>query len=170
MDEAVRPTAAAPPERSGPPRSVIAAALAIIALVAISVIVAVALPDEPATYPADSPEAAFQAFYGAWETGDTDAAYALLSADVKRTFTADSYRDRDSEQSWQRDEDRRVVLLKSEVTGDRAVLDLRVDTFYDGGFGGSRYSDDRSIRLVRVDGAWHIDQPLLGIEPTGYEY
>lgn len=174
MDDAaeVQPgvQATAPPARSGPPRSVLVAGLAIVALVAIAVIVAVALPDEPATYPAGSPEAAFQVYYQAWERGDGEAAYASLSSDVKGDITSAEYRRRDSEQSWQRDEDRRVVLLRSEITGDRAVLDLRVDQFHEGGLGGDRYSYDRSVRLVREDGVWLIDEPLVGIEPVGYEY
>ena len=174
MDDAaaVQPEvqATTPPARSGPPRSVLVAGLAIVALVAIAVIVAVALPDEPATYPAGSPEAAFQAYYQAWEVGDTDATYAALSSDVKSDVSADEYRRMVSEQSWQRDEDRRVVLLRSEITGDRAVLDLRVDQFYEGGLGGDRYSYDRSVRLVRENGVWLIDEPLVGIESGGYGY
>lgn len=170
MDDVAEIQAAAPPARSRPPRSVLLAGLAIVTLVAIAVIVAVALPDEPATYPAGSPEAAFQTFYQAWEAGDTDTAYAAMSSDVKRDITSDEYRQMDSEQSWQRDEDRRVVLLKSEVTGDRAVLDLRVDQFYQGGLGGDRYSYDRSVRLVREDGVWLIDEPLVGIESVKSGY
>lgn len=170
MDDVAEIQAAAPPARSRPPRSVLLAGLAIVTLVAIAVIVAVALPDEPATYPAGSPEAAFQTFYQAWEAGDTDTAYAAMSSDVKRDMTSDEYRQMDSEQSWQRDEDRRVVLLKSEVTGDRAVLDLRVDQFYQGGLGGDRYSYDRSVRLVREDGVWLIDEPLVGIESVKSGY
>ncbi len=171
MDDVAEVQAAPPPARSRPPRSVLVAGLAIVALIAIAVIVAVALPDEPATYPAGSPEAAFQDYYQAWEAGDSETAYESLSSDVRRDITSDEYRRMDSEQSWQRDEDRRVVLLASEITGDRAVLDLRVDQFTQGGgLGGDRYSYDRSVRLVREDGVWLIDEPLVGVEPVGYGY
>lgn len=170
MDDEAEVQAAGPSGRSRLPRSSLVAGLGIVALVAIAVIVAVTLPKAPATYPAGSPEAAFQAYYQAWETGDTDAAYTSLSSDVRHDLTSDEYRRRDSEQSWQRDEDRRVILLHSEIIGDRAVLDLRVDQFREGGLGGDRYSSDRSVRLVREDGVWLIDEPLVGIEPAGYKY
>ncbi len=146
------------------------ATLAIVALIVVAVIVAVALPDSPTTYPAGSPEAAFQDYYEAWETGDTDEAYAHLSSNVTGDLTRDEYRRMDSEQSWQRQEDRRVVLLGSEVTGDRAVLELRIDQFYEGGLGGNRYSSDRSVRLVREDGVWYVDEPLVGVESVGFGY
>jgi hypothetical protein len=164
------PASAPAPIRSGPPRSVLAAAAGIVALVVVAVVVAVALPDQPTSYPAGSPEAAFQGYYEAWEAGDIDAAYAHLSSDVARELTQDEYRRMDAEQSWQRQEDRRVVLLHSEITGDRAVLDLRVDQFYEGGLGGDRYSYERSVRLVREDGVWLVDEPLVGIESSGYGY
>ena len=45
------------------------------------------------------------------------------------------YRNRDSERSWQRDQDRRLVLLGADVTGERALLNLRVDEFIGGGLG-----------------------------------
>ena len=173
MDDGAEVQAPAPSgssARSRLRRSGLVAGLGIAMLVTIAVIVAITLRDGPATYPAGSPEAAFQAYYQAWETGDTDAAYASLSSDVRHDLTSGEYRRQDAEQSWQRDEDRRVMLLHSEITGDRAVLGLRVDQFREGGLGGDRYSSERSVRLVREDGVWLIDEPLVGIEPAGYKY
>lgn len=152
----------------GLPRSVLVAGVAIAALIGIAVLVAVVLPARPTEYAAGSPEAAFQDFYRAWEDRDIDAAYGHLSSTVTRQLSPSQYRIADSDQAWQRDQERRLVLLGSEVTGDRAVLDIRVDEFSGGGIGGQRYSYDRSVRLVRENGTWLIDEPLVGIESVGY--
>ncbi len=169
MDDA-EVQAAAVSGRPRPPRSVLLATVAIAALVVVAVLVALALDDEPTTYAVGSPEAAFQAYYEAWETGDTDAAYSLLSSNVTSDVTAAEYRRMDSEQSWQHEDDRRIVLLGSTVTGGRAVLDLRIDRFSEGGLSGDRSSDERSVRLVRENGAWLVDEPLVGIESFGLGY
>lgn len=150
------------------PPAVVLVGIALVVLVVLALVVAVVLPPRPATYPAGSPEARFQAFYSAWEARDLDTAYALLSAEVRASITPAEYRRMDDEMVWVRSQDRRVLLLASEITADRAVLDLRVETFSSGGLGGQRYSYDQSIRLVREDGEWFIDQGLLGVEPGYY--
>ncbi|OGO58421.1 MAG: hypothetical protein A2Z32_08870 [Chloroflexi bacterium RBG_16_69_14] len=152
------------------PRSVLLAGAAIAALIVIALIVAVALPARPTEYPAGSAEAAFQDFYRAWESRDIDAAYHHLSTNVTGHLSLSEYRSIDSDQSWQRDQDRRLVLLGADVTGDRAVLRIRVDEFSGGGIGGRRSSFERSVRLVREDGTWLIDEPLVGIESVGFMY
>lgn len=140
--------------------------VAIIALVVVALIVAVALPNRPTDYAAGSPEAAFQDFYEAWETGDIEAAYSHLSSAVTAEMTLSEYRRMDADWSWQRDQGRRLVLLNVDVTGERATLHVRVDDFYQGGLSGQRNSYERSVRLVRERGSWLIDEPLLGIEST----
>jgi len=173
MDERSEPIeiAPAPPRRrAGFPRPVLLAVAAIVALVALGLFVAVGLPDRPTRYPAGSAEAAFQDFYRAWEARDIEGAYGLLSPEVKAELSLSEYRRLDTEQSWQRERDRRVVLLGVDLTGDRAILDIRVDQFSEGGLGGRRDSFDRSVRLVRVGGAWLIDEPLVGIESDKYGY
>jgi hypothetical protein len=143
---------------------------AISALVVIALIVAVALPDRPAEYAAGSPEAAFQDFYEAWETGDIEAAYGHLSSTVAADMSLSEYRRMDADWSWQRDQGRRLVLLSVDVTADRSVLRIRVDQFSEGGLAGERYSYERSVRLVRERGTWLIDEPLVGIEPVAHQY
>ena len=146
------------------------AGAAIAALVAIALIVAVALPREPTAYPAGTPEAAFQDFYRAWEAGNIGAAYGYLSPEVTKELSLTEYLRMDTDRSWQRDQDRRLVLLAVDVTGDRAVLHIRVDQFSGGGLGGGRSSFERSVKLTRASGAWLIDEPLLGIASVGYGY
>jgi hypothetical protein len=162
--------AAHPSGRVPFPRSVLLIGAAIVALVVIALIVAVALPNRPTDYPAGSPEAAFQDFYEAWEAGDVEAAYGHLSSAVTADLTLAEYRRMDADWSWQRDQDRRLVLLSAELTGERATLRVRVDEFYQGGLSGQRNSYERSVRLVRELGTWLIDDPLLGIEPVPSYY
>jgi hypothetical protein len=143
--------------------SVVLVGVGIVALVVIALAVAVARPNRTVDYPTGTPEAAFQDFYQAWEAGDIDAAYEFLSPAVKADLTLVEYRRADSEQSWPRDGDRRVVVVGADVRGDTAVLQLRIDEFYDGGLGGERYSREQTVRLVRDGSAWLIDEPLLGV-------
>jgi hypothetical protein len=141
---------------------------AVILAVAAVAILAVALTVRPApSYPADSPEAAFQAYYTAWEARDLDTAYGLLSERVRAQVTADRYWQDDRDYGWSRDQGRRVVLVGSHVTGDRAALHLRVDEASQGGpFGATdTWSWDTNVVLVREDGAWHVDNYLAGLEP-----
>jgi hypothetical protein len=131
--------------------------------------VALAAPVRPAVYAPGTPEAAFQDFYAAWEDRDLETAHAALSTEVRRDLSLADYRRMDSEMTWMRDEDRRVVLLSSRIDDDRAVLDLRVDQFSGGGgLGGDRSSWERSVNLVREDGDWRIDEGLLGVETVAY--
>lgn len=160
-------------ERSNPagarvPRAALVVGGAIVALIALALVVVLAVPKGLTAYDSGSPEAAFQAFYQAFEAGDVDAAYALLGSSVTGQMTLAEYRRLDSEQAWQRDQDRRVLLLGADLTGDRANLRLRVDEFSQGGLGGNRYSSERTIRLVREGGAWLIDEPIVGIENVAY--
>lgn len=154
---------------TGLPRSVLITIGAIVVLVVVAVLVAVFLPDRPTTYPAGSPEAAFQDYLDAWTAGDLETAYAGLSSTVRSDLDLETYRRIDAEQSWQRTMDRRVVLLGADVTGERALLRLRIDQFTSGGFGGDRYSEERTVRMVREDGAWRIDEPLVGTELGWYK-
>jgi len=170
MDARIETTPTPSVPTYGLPRSVLLVGAAVAALIVIALLVAVVLPARPTEYAAGTPEAAFQDFYRAWESGDIDAAYGHLSSNVTGQLTLTEYRTRDSEQSWQREQDRRLVLLGADVTGERALLSLRVDAFSGGGLGGQRSSYERSVRLVRENGSWLIDEPLVGIESTGYMY
>ncbi len=158
------------PSQARASRSVLVVGGAIVALIFLALVVVLAAPKGPAAYDPGSPEAAFQTFYQAYEAGDVEGAYALLSTGVRDDLTLSEYRRLDTEQAWQRDQDRRLVLVGSEPTGDRATLLLRIDEFSQGGLGGNRYSHERTIRLVREAGSWLIDEPIVGIESVAYGY
>ena len=161
------PSPQEPPSRRIP-RSVLLVGGAVAGLIVVALLIALADPVQPTAYAPGTPEAAFQDFYAAWEDRDLETAYGLLSDEVRSGLTLVDYRRQDTDMSWAREQDRRVVLLGSRVTGDRAVLDLRVDQFSEGPLGGDRYSYDRSVNLVQEAGVWHIDEGLLGVETVYY--
>lgn len=158
------------PSQARVPRAALVVGGAIVALIVLALVVVLAVPKGPTAYDPGSPEAVFQTFYQAYEAGDVEGAYALLSSGVKNQMTLAEYRRLDADQAWQRDQDRRVVLLRADPTGDRANLLLRIDQFSQGGLGGNRYSYERTIRLVRAGGMWLIDEPIVGIESVAYGY
>jgi hypothetical protein len=174
LDKIDRPAASVDRATPAPGRIPIAGLVvvsAIVALIAIALILVLAVPQDTTSYDPGSPEAAFQTFYLAFEAGDLEGAYALFSRDVKARLTLAEFRQLETEQSWQRDQDRRVVLLETDVTGDRASLGLRIDAFYEGGgLGASRSSQERTVRLARQDGAWLIDEPIMGVESLTYGF
>ena len=159
-----------PPKPGRMPAAAIVTGIALVALVGLAVGVALLAPRGPASYEPGSPEAAFQAFYQAYEARDIEASYALFSPAVRATLPLDEYRRLEADFGWQHEEDLRVVLLGADVIGDRATLRLRIDRFSGGGFGGERYSESRSVRLVRADGDWLIDERLVGVEPVPFGY
>ena len=158
------------PSRARIPKAGLVVLAAIVASIAVALVLVLAVQRDPTTYAPGSPEAAFQMFYQAFEAGDLDGAHALFSADVKRQLTRSEYRRFEAEHGWQRDEDRRVIHLRTDVTGDRASLHLRIDTFYQGGLSASRNSQERTVRLVHEDGVWLIDEPIIGVESITYGF
>jgi hypothetical protein len=140
---------------------------AVLALALVAALVALASPRTAPTSPAGSPEAAFQAFYTAWQERNLEAAYALLSDRLRAQATLDQYRQMDRDFGWGREQDRRVTLAGSRVNGEHATLDLQVEDFHSGGplGGGWTSTWKTSVPLIHEGGAWHIDEFLAGLEP-----
>jgi hypothetical protein len=159
-----------PSARARIPRAGLIVVGGIVALIGVALVLVLAVPAGPANYEPGSPEAAFQTFFQDFETGDLDGAHALFSSSIKEQLTLAEYRMVSAEYGWQRDEDRRVVLIGTDVAGDRASLHLRIDQFNGGGLGAARTSYERTIRLVRENGAWLIDEPIAGVEYVSYGY
>ena len=170
MDERSSPAPASTSGRGRLPTSVLLVGVGIAALIAFAVIVVMTAKTDPTDYAPGTPESAFQAYYQAWEARDVEGAYGHLSSAIRSDIDLAAYRRFDAEQSHQRDQDRRVVLLGVDIDGDHAVLDLRIDEFSESGFGGDRYSHERSIPLVHEDGAWRIDEPIVGLENMAFKH
>src|SRR5688572_226679 len=143
---------------------------AIVALIGVALVLVLAVPKAPTSYEPGSPEAAFQAFYRAFQDGDLEGAHGLFSSSVKGQLTLAEYRSVSAEHDWQRHEERRVVLAGTDVKGDRADLHLRIDQFSGGGLGAARNSYERTVRIVRESGVWLIDEPIVGVENVTYGF
>lgn len=162
----------APPQRRARPGPVAIVAIAIGAgvLLLAGLVAAVLITRPAATYPAGSPEAAFQAYLFAYRTGDVEAAYGAFSGDVRSRLTLAQYKGLDADQRrWQAQEDPRIVLDRTDRTAaDRVTLQMTIEHFNPGVFGSSRWTEPLSVRMVREAGAWRIDDPLLGTQPAPY--
>jgi hypothetical protein len=167
-DEPVRTRASV--DRRGPPMAILVTLSAIVALVVLALVAVLAAPRGPAVYEPGSPEAAFQAFYQAVEARDVEAAYERFSPDVRSGMPLAEYRRLESDLGWQFETDRRVVLLGADQDGDRATLRLRIDYLPEGGLGAERWSDTRSVRMIRDAGTWLVDERIVGVEPVPYGY
>ncbi|HLA17077.1 MAG TPA: hypothetical protein VJZ72_09285 [Candidatus Limnocylindrales bacterium] len=150
---------------TGPSRLLIGTTIALIVLaVAAVAVVLVGRPSGTASYPADSPEAAFQLYLTADEGTDPAAAYAAYSTRVRETWPYDEYlQARDMYAGWQRD-GRRVWIDRADRDGDLASLYLTVEFTSGSGIGASTWTDHREVRMTLEDGAWRVDQRIVGLE------
>ena len=161
-------------QHPAPDRSLLVIGGGVVVLVVAAVITVALLGSRDAQpFPPDTPEGVVQRHLAAVEDEDHEAAWAYLSAAVQSDLSLDEYRraSRDYGSYWAGS--RRVLFDRSEVDGDRARVWLTVEEYYDGGpFSGTNaYRSPREIALVREDGEWRIDDPIIGLEPMpGVEY
>lgn len=162
------------PNSPAPDRSLLVIGGGIAVLVVVTVIAVVLLGSrEAASFSADTPEGVVQRHLAAVEEEDYETAWGYLSADTQSELSLDEYRRAARDHGYYVGGSRRVLFDRSEVDGDRARVWLTVEEYYDGGpFGGATtYRSPREIALVREDGQWRIDDPLIGLEPMpGLEY
>jgi len=140
-----------------------------IGVVAILAVVAVGLSAarDPDQFPADSPQAALQAYLQAFEDEDYEAAYASFSADVQRQMSLEEFERAATDYHQYATESRRVLYDGVETDGDeRATLRLTVEVSYGDVLFADRYSYPAEVRMVREDGAWRIDQALVHLDPA----
>lgn len=151
-----------------PDRSLLAIGGGVAVLVAAAVIAVVLLGSrEGPTFSADTPEGVVQRHLAAVEEADYEGAWAYLSAAVRSDMPLDEYRRAARDYGYYGGQSRRVLFDRSEIDGDRARVWLTVEEYYDGGpfGGGDTYRSTREIGLVREEGEWRIDDPLIGLEP-----
>jgi hypothetical protein len=125
----------------------------------------------PATFPADSPEGTIQRYLAAWDDRDMAAAHAFFSAQVRESMDLEAF-ERAREQ-WAQytpsERARRALFGSSRVAGSEAFVTVTIEEFSADGLGGSTYRYDQELRLVREDGAWRIDEPLVWLEVAPVE-
>ena len=156
---------------AAPDRSLLLIGGGVVALVVVAVIAVVLLGSGRAPeFEADTPEGVVQRHLAAVEDEDYDTAWGYFSSDVKADLSVDEYRRATREYGYYGGQSRRVLFDRSEVDGDRARVWLTVEEYYDGGpfGGGDTYRSSREIALVRDDGAWRIDDPIIGLEPMPF--
>lgn len=154
------------PKTAGPSRPIVwlTIALVVLAVVAVAVVL-LGGRAAPATYPADSPEAAYQAYLAAYDDPDPAVAYAALTQRVRDSWPYDEYlRARDTS-GWQWQQDHRVWIDRVDRSSDRATLHLTIEFSSGTGLNTSTWTDRREVRMALEDGGWRIDQPLVGFDP-----
>jgi len=143
-----------------------------IGVVAILAVVAVGLSAarDPDQFPADSPQAALQAYLQAFEDEDYKAAYASFSADVQSQMSLEDFERAATDYHQYATESRRVLydgIDQVQTDGDeRATLRLTVEVSYGDVLFADQYSYPTEVRMVREGGAWHIDQALVHLDPA----
>ena len=156
-----------PPELD---RTLLAIGLGLLGLVVVASLLVVVLgSSEPAQFPDDSPEGTVQRHLDAFAEDELEEAYALFSSDVQQGMSPEQYEQAVRDYgTYASGITRRVLFDRSDVDGEEATVHLTVEEFYGGGpfGGGDTYRSPREIHLVREDGAWRIDEPLVGLEPA----
>jgi len=151
-------------------RSLLYVALGVVALAVVTIVVVLlAGGREAAQFPADSPEAAFQAYLAAYDEGDLEAAHAYFSAAVREQMDRGAYQRAVDSWGVGTEPDRTVLFDSTTGTGDRVQIHLIVEEFYGDGLSGDTYRSPRDVRLVREDGEWRIDQALIWLDPAPIE-
>jgi hypothetical protein len=143
-----------------------------IGVVAILAVVAVGLSAarDPDQFPADSPQAALQAYLQAFDDEDYEAAYASFSADARGQMSLEDFDRAATDYHLYATESRRVLydgIDEVETDGDeRATLRLTVEVSYGDVLFADRYSYPTEVPMVREEGAWRIDQALVHLDPA----
>lgn len=138
----------------------------LVLLLVIAAVVATLALDagKPASYPAGSPEYAFQRYYQAFQTGDMQAAYASFSQRVRDQLSYDQYVWYATKFQPPLEQSTVVRIDHVNRTNGVVTLYLAVERASGSGLDVSRYTEQRSVRLVEEAGGWKIDEPLAGIE------
>lgn len=162
----------APASASSGNRTLLFIGLGVVGLAVITILVVLLAGDrEIADFPSDSPEATLQRYLVAYDAGDLDAAHEFFSAEVRQRMDRAAYQRAVDIQGhgFSTDGSRSVLFDRTDGAGDRVELHLIVEEFYGDGLDGETYRSPRDIRLVREDGEWRIDQPLVWLDPAPIE-
>ena len=144
----------------------------VVALVIITVVVVFLAGDRTAVdFAEDTPEGALQRYLRAFDDGDLDAAYAYFSADVRADMDRDAYERTVAmyHPGIGVDRTRRALFDGRLGEGDSLRLKVTVEEIYGDGLGASSNRYQREVRMVREDGGWRVDEPLVWLEPSFVE-
>lgn len=150
------------PEPTGGGRSTWLAGgiVAIVLVIVAAATLVLAAGREDASYPPDSPEAAFQGYARAWDAGDTEGAWDMLTTTAQGRVSKFEFRDANS---WRGEEQQRLWIHDRSGTDERVVLHVTIETTGGGLlFGSGDWEETARVTMVREDGDWKIDTPLVG--------
>ena len=156
------------PNRAGSrDRSLLFIGVAVVALAVLTAVVVMLAGDrQAADFAPGSPEDTLQRYLAAYEDGDLEAAHRYFSADVRERMDLEEYERAVDSWGVGSEPERSVLFESSSGTGDRVELHLIVEQFAGDGLSGETYRSPRDIRLVREDGEWRIDEPLVWLDPA----
>jgi predicted lipid-binding transport protein (Tim44 family) len=134
-------------------------------LVAGAVVVLLAGARSPTAFPADSPQAAMQRYLAAWDDRDYATAYGLFSSRVQErgSLAAFERAAKSGGVGGSPDITQAVLIDGAEIDGNEATVHLTVEERYRDELTIDTFRSPREVLLVREDGSWKIDQPLLGV-------
>ena len=150
------------PQHSGRSAWLLGGVLVIVLVIVAAAAVMLSSAREDATYPAGSAEAALQEYFHAWRSGDIEAAYAALSSRAQARVPRDEFR---HAQTWQGESRVRVWIDERTEIADRVGLDLTLEETYDGFLRLARDTTGLRVTMIRQDGDWKVDTPLVGYYP-----
>ena len=144
-----------PTRRRGPERSLVLIAGLAGLLIVVTIVLAFVFGDrEAATFDPGTPERAVQDYLQAIEDGDLDAAYALMSAEYRRTTSLTEFTARYRFNSGINAD--RVIVDDVETDGETARIRLQLrSSDVDG------YTRDQHVQLINETGTWHLRSPVL---------
>lgn len=161
------------PRTGGAAAPIIAVAAGVLALIGLTTaLVLLTGADRPAELDPNSPEGRLQSYLESFERGDHEAAYGHFSRRVRDELSLTEYERvlAGYGTSYPTGGTRQLLFNRTDLTGDRATVHLTVEEFHADGLRSSTFRYDRSIRLVREDREWRIDEPLMGLDPGPFPY
>jgi hypothetical protein len=117
---------------------------------------------EDVSYPAESPEAALQGYLHAWDASDTESAYGFLSEGARTRVPESEFREANR---WSDDVPVRVWIDDVSGVDERVTLAVTIESTDRTLLRTERHREEMRIAMVREDGVWKIDTPLVGYYP-----
>ena len=159
---------------AAPPRSdrflagIIAGSVLLIALAVAAVFLAGRRPPRPPADPS-SPAGVVQAYVEAIRSGDLQRAHGYLSRAAQASLPLSTYRERFPRHVEPTSSDQRILIEPIVIEADRAEVKVTISRFSarSDPFSARTFHRDVTVRLVREDGAWRVDQPA---EPYPFLY
>jgi hypothetical protein len=134
-------------------RWLVGVAVTVAAIVAASVVLAVALDDTETTFDPGTPEASVQAYFRAIRDRDIASAFALFTTDLRARCSAEELR-----RTSLNEPDFSVRIRGSRERDAVTEIEVRIGIGASGPFGNG-YEEYRVMVLRQEDGDWRIAEP-----------